>query len=158
MAAILGKWMNQTTSSLDHVHGNAKEKNTLMYFKNNFPTDLKSVTKTLWAIVWISNEVTFVDNVDFSSFSRLMTNIYLEVSKSVFSHLTQYLTTSSVIWLRVRDFFFLYDTLFLSQLFKLIINCAIYHQWSFVPGFGCNTYVSIVIHALFYDYWRIKEW
>lgn len=40
---MLGKWMNQSSSSKDQAQDNAKEKNTLIYFKNNFPTDLKLV-------------------------------------------------------------------------------------------------------------------
>lgn len=58
-------------------------------------------------------------------FSWPMTNMYLEVSKSMFSYLMQHLATSSVIWLKIKQKFFLYDTLFLSQLFKLIINFSI---------------------------------
>lgn len=51
--------------------------------------------------------------------------MYLKVSKSMFSHLMQHLATSSVIWLKIKKKCFLYDTLFLSQLFKLIINVSV---------------------------------
>lgn len=36
--------MNKSDNLSDyHVHGNAKDKGILMYFENNFPTDLKSL-------------------------------------------------------------------------------------------------------------------
>lgn len=58
-------------------------------------------------------------------FSCPMSNMYLEVSKSMFSYLMQHLATSSVIWLKIKKKFFLYDTLFLSQLFQLIISFSL---------------------------------